>query len=658
MFEHLLKPGKIGNMALRNHVIMGPTETHFASSDGQVTQPEIDYYVQRAKGGVGLIVTHQMAGNTKLDPIDPYPRSLRLDDDAYIPMLSELTEAVHLEGAKIAPLVSPGGGAQALGTPYDTGSEGVYDISNVGASEIECPVAKRKVRKLTVEEIKKSVEVYGLCAKRAKMAGFDAFYIHAHYGYLVAQFLSPYFNDRDDEYGGSLENRARFLLELVESCKKNVGDDFPIIVRMAIDEYIGDAGRGVSESIEIAKMLEKAGVAAIDCAAGLYMTMELVCPTIYHEKGCFVHLAEAIKSAVNIPVITQGRLDPELAEQVLAEGKADFVTISRGMVAEPDWVNKIESGDVEGIRRCVSCNHCIGDRIINNLTIRCALNPVTGRESKYGDGVKVAVNKKNVAVIGAGPSGLETAYRLAMRGHNVNLYEKSEKLCGGQLKAAMTPPGKSVLGNIERFYNAQFSKMDNLNVHLNYEMTEEKIASLKCDAVVLATGGEPVVPRIPGLMLGEDIVTADDVLTGKSKVKGKVLIAGGGLVGVETAHYLREKGLEVGIIEMNSKIATNEEMLTRLTLMPIIEKSGIEVYTSHKIQKIEDNKVNVLDIITDEAKDLAFDSLVLAFGTRPVRNLEESIKANFKESYIVGDASSTGNIKNAIETGFFTALKI
>ena len=659
MFEHLLKPSKIGNMTLRNHVIMGPTETHFTSSDGQVTQPEIDYYVRRAKGGASLIVTHQIAGNTKLDPIDPYPRSLRLDDDAYIPMLCELTEAVHLEGAKIAPLVSPGGGAQALGTPYDNGSDGVYDIPNVGPSEIQCPVAKRKVRKLTVDEIKRSVEVYGLCAKRAKIAGFDAFYIHAHYGYLIAQFLSPYFNNRDDEYGGSLENRARFLLELVASCKKNAGHDFPIVVRMAIDEYIGDAGRGVDESVELAKMLEKAGVSAIDCAAGLYMTMELVCPTIYHEKGCFVHLAEAIKNAVNIPVITQGRLqDPELAEQVLADGKADFITLSRALIADPDWVNKIKADDQESIRRCISCNHCIGERIINNLTIRCTLNPTVGRESKYGDGIPMTANKKHVAVIGAGPAGLETAYRLVMRGHYVDLYEKSGELCGGQIKAAMNPPGKSVLGNIKRFYNAQFSKMNNLTIHLNYTMTEDKIASLQADAVVLATGGEPVVPRIPGLSLGENIMTADDVLIGKSKAKGKVLIAGGGQVGIETAHHLRNKGMEVGIIEMLTELAVNEEFLTRLTILPIIAESGIEVYTSHKIQKVENNKLTVLDLNNNETNELSFTTLVLAFGTKPVRYLEDSLKAKFQEYYLVGDANSTGNIQKAIESGFFTALKI
>ncbi|MBU3154401.1 FAD-dependent oxidoreductase [Clostridium estertheticum] len=659
MFKHLLEPGKIGNMTLRNHVIMGPTETHFATSDGQVTQREIDYYVRRAKGGVGLIVTHQIAGNTKLDPIDPYPRSLRLDDNAYIPMLCELTEAVHLEGAKIAPLVSPGGGAQALGTPYDSGSESVYDIPNVGPSEIQCPVAQKKVRKLTVDEIKKSVEVFGLCARRAKIAGFDAFYIHAHCGYLIAEFLSPYFNNRDDEYGGSLENRARFLLELVASCKKNAGDDFPIVVRMAIDEYIGEAGRGVEETVKLAKMLEKAGVAAIDCGAGLFMTMPLICPTIYHEKGCLVHLAEAIKNAVSIPVIAQGRLqDPELAEQVLADGKADFVSLSRAWIAEPDWVNKIKAGDQEGIRRCVSCNHCIGNRIFNNLTIRCALNPTVGRESKYGDGIPMAAKKKHVVVIGAGPAGLEVSYMLVMRGHSVDLYEKSGELCGGQIKAAMCPPGKSVLANIQRFYNAQFSKIKNLTVHFNYKMTEEKIASLHADAVVLATGGQPVIPKIPGLSLGENIVTADDVLIGKSEATGRVLVAGGGQIGIETAHYLREKGMEVGVVELLPELAMNEEPLTRLTILPIIAKSGIEVYTSHKIQKVENNKLTALDINNNETKKLSFDTLVLAFGTKPVRYLEDSLKSKFQEYYMVGDAVSTANIQKAIESGFFTALKI
>jgi len=370
-FSNLLAPGKIGTLNLKNHVIMGPTETLYASSDGEVTRPIIDYYVRRAKGGVGLIVLHSAQGNSKIDPIDPYPGSLRMDDNAYIPMLAQLTEEVHRAGAKIAALVSPGGGAQALGFPFDKGSQGICDVPNVGPSEKESLVARRKVRKLTIDEIHKSVEAMGLCAGRAKAAGFDAFYIHAVGGYLISEFMTPYFNDRDDEYGGSLENRMRFLLEIIASCQKYAGKDFPLVVRMSIDEYMGDAGRGIEESKKIGKMLEEAGVAAIDCSAGIFESMHMLIPPFYLPEGVLVPLAEAMKSAVNIPVITQGRLyDPELAEKILAEGKADFISLSRALICEPDWVKKVTAGDVKGIRKCITCNHCIGERVFNNL--RCA----------------------------------------------------------------------------------------------------------------------------------------------------------------------------------------------------------------------------------------------------------------------------------------------
>ncbi|MBQ9646772.1 MAG: FAD-dependent oxidoreductase, partial [Oscillospiraceae bacterium] len=470
--------------------------------------------MQRARGGAALITTHQMQGNTKLDPIDPYPRSARVDDDAFIPMLSELTEAVHMEGAKISVLLSPGGGAQALGVPYDAGSDGVNDIPNVAPGTVECPVAKKKVRKLTVEEIKKTVEVYGKSCGRAKRAGFDAITIHAHCGYLIAEFLSPYFNDRDDEYGGNLENRARFLLELIAACRQNVGANFPIIVRLAVDEGIGDAGRCLPETIELCKMLEKAGVDALDCGAGLFMTMPLICPTVYHEKGCFTSMTAEIKKAVSIPVIAQGRLqDPEVAERVLADGKADFVAIGRGWIAEPDWVNKVKAGDLEGMRRCISCDHCIGDRISGNMTLRCTLYAMAGREHRFLNGYPKAEVKKTVAVIGAGPAGMEAAYRLAMRGHTVDLYDKADALCGGsQMESASTPPWKDNLKNIPNFYAAQFKRFDNIRIHLGVEITKDNLDEIKTDAVILATGAVPIVPPIPGLRENKSVLTANEVL--------------------------------------------------------------------------------------------------------------------------------------------------
>ncbi len=633
MYKHLLATGQIGKMQVRNHVIMSPTETHFTNEDGTISWAEIEYYRRRAKGGAGLIVTHQVQGNTKIDPIDPYPRSARLDDDAYIPMMAELTEAVHLEGAKIGVLLSPGGGAQALGTPYDAGS--IENVKNVAPGTIECPVAQKPVRQLTVEEIHKSVEVFGKSCGRAKRAGFDAIFIHAHCGYLIAEFLSPFFNNRKDEYGGNLENRARFLMELIASCRENVGPNFPIVVRLAGDEYIGEEGRTIKETVELAKMMEAAGVDGIDCGGGMFKTMPLICPTIYHEKGIFIELAEQLKAAVNIPVITQGRLH------------------------DPDLINKIKTNDIEGIRRCVSCNHCIGDRICGNLTIRCALNALAGREHKYGDNIPRAEKKKNVVVIGAGPAGCEAAYQCALKGHEVNLYDKENSLCvGEQFHAATVPDRKEILLNIPRFYKAQFEKLENVTVHLNCEVTATDIEKLNADTVVLATGALPVVPGIPGVKDNDKVITAVDLLNGKVTAKGKVLVAGGGQVGVETAHTLRNQGFEVGVIEMQSSICADGELMTNFTLLPMIAESGIETYVSHKILKVNEKTITVLDMVKNEEKELEYDTFILALGMRPVNELKSALEGKVPQVLTIGSAAAPGNIKGSVEAGFNAALRI
>lgn len=566
-----------------------------------------------------------------------------------------------MEGAKISVLLSPGGGAQALGVPYDAGSDGVNDIPNVAPGTVECPVAKKKVRKLTVEEIKKTVEVYGKSCGRAKRAGFDAITIHAHCGYLIAEFLSPYFNDRDDEYGGNLENRARFLLELIAACRRNVGANFPIIVRLAVDEGIGDAGRCLPETIELCKMLEKAGVDALDCGAGLFMTMPLICPTVYHEKGCFTSMTAEIKKAVSIPVIAQGRLqDPEVAEKVLADGKADFVAIGRGWIAEPDWVNKVKAGDLEGMRRCISCDHCIGDRISGNMAIRCTLNAMAGREHRFLNGYPKAEIKKTVAVIGAGPAGLEATYRLAMRGHTVDLYDKADGLCGGsQMKSASTPPCKDNLKNIPNFYAAQFKRFDNIRIHLGVEITKDNLDEIKADAVILATGAVPIVPPIQGLRENKKVLTANEVLADGAPVTGKVVIAGGGQVGVETAHYLAEKGFkDVSVIEMMPELSIDGELMTKLTLHPLLEKAGVKSYVSHQIRKINESSVTVLDMAENREFDIEFDTLINALGKRPLADLEAPLREKFDQCIVIGDALQRSNICTGIEGGFFAALKV
>lgn len=660
MYEKLLEPAKLGNVKLKNHVVMAPTETHFCSTDGMITQKDIDYYVMRAKGGVGLIITTQIQGATKIDPIDPYPRSPRLDDNCYIPMMGELVDQVHEAGAKIAALISVGGGAQSNGKPYEAGLDGIREVKNVAPGTVACPVNGREVRQLTRDEIHQMVKVYGMSCLRAKKAGFDAVDIHAHGGYLLAEFLSPFYNNRTDEYGGSFENRTRVLFEIIDEVKKQCGPKFPIIVRFAADEGIGEAGRQLPESIELAKKLEAAGVTALDIGAGTAMSAPLICPTVYHPKATFTDYSKAIRDAVSIPVIVQGRLsDPEVAEQVLEEEKADFIAIGRGLVCEPDWVNKVKENRVEDIRRCLSCNYCHGERIMNSRTIRCTFNPIAGREWKYMDGIKKAENKKKVAVIGAGPAGMEAAYTAALRGHTVDLYDKADSLGkGDQLLAASTPPGKGDLNNITSFYSHAFEKLDNVTLHLGTEVDKDMILGLQADEIILATGGTPVVPPIPGVKDNPKVTTANDILLKRFKPEGRVVIAGGGQVGIETAHLLKEEGFDVDVLEMLPMMEADGEIMTKFTLLPMLMDEGVGLHVSHRIERVEKDAVVATDLKTGEEKEFAYDTFVLALGKRPDNPLEEVLQQSGRSCHSIGDADRPGNIAKAIDAGFTCAMNL
>jgi len=654
-YENLLKPGNIGKLELKNRIIFNPAETLYATVYGEVTQRIIDYYVRRAEGGTALAVVHSTQACTKLDPIDPFPNSLRVDDNAYIPMLFDLTEAVHQAGAKIAINVSAGGGAQASGFPYDRGLEGVKDIDNVGPTEKMSEVARKKVRRLSIDEIEKIIEVYGLAARRVKTAGFDAFYIHAFGGYLTAEFLSPRFNTRDDKYGKDFEGRLRFLLELIESCQKNA-PDFPLVVRISIDEFVPD-GRGVEDSIKIAKRLEEAGIDAIDASGGIYESMHMICPPVYLPKGCLVDLAAAIKKEVKIPVITQGKLyDPDIAEQVLREGKADFVAVVRGMLADPNWANKVRESQTDEIRKCISCNRCI-ERVVFGLPIRCVLNPVTGREGQFEEVPPKAPESKKVVVVGAGPGGMEAARVAAQRGHSVKLFEKTGELGGGQLKLATIPPSRDEILNIKEYYESQFKKLGNLKVVLNKEVTADDVVAEKSDVVVLATGASPLIPKMEGIN-NSNVVAAFDVLAGKTEVSGKVVIAGGGSIGVETADMLLEKGMDVTIVEMLDEIALDEELITRLTLLfGLQQKEGLKILTGHKIEKI--TKEGVVTVDKDSNKTtIPADYVVTALGTTPYNPIEKELEARVGKYYVIGDAKQSRKIGDAILEGFSVGYQI
>lgn len=658
-FPTLLSPFKIGNLEIKNRVVMGPTETLYATSDGEITDKIIDYYVERARGGCGLITVHSAQGATKVDKIDPYPGSIRVDDNMYVPMMAELTEAIHRAGAKCTINISTGGGAQSLGFPYDKGSQGVYSETRVAPGTLQSRFVGAPVRPLTVEEIHTMVDCFGWSCWNAKRAGFDAITIHAIGGYLISEFLTPWFNNREDEYGGSLENRYRLLHELIENVQAKCGKDFPIIVRWSVDEFLGDAGRGIEESKILAQWMERDGVAALDCEAAVFESVEWMIPTIYQPKATLAYLAKAIKDVVSIPVFAQGRIfDPEVAEEVLASGQADFVSLSREWIVEPNFVKKIETGDLDGIRKCINCNYCIGKRIFGQMPLRCTFNPIAGRESRFPRGnVGKAEEKKNVAIIGAGPAGLEAAYIAAQRGHNVDIYEASDRICGGQLLMASSSPSKDILSHIPEFFSVQLGRMDNVNIHLNCPITEQNIDSVKADTVLLATGADPLIPKIPGID-GENVKVAQDVLLKKSDVKGDVVICGGGQVGVETCIELLERGHKVSIIEMLPDVILKEELMTRIVMMKKLAAANVQILCSHKVSKISDGTVEAFDMTTGETKQIPCDTVVVAFGTKPVNKLKSILEDKFDNVVVIGDAKTPDTITNAIHDGFFAALDI
>ncbi len=653
-YPHIFQPGQIGTLKLKNRIIFNPCESHFATTEGEVTQRLIDYYVRRAEGGASMLVVHSAQACTKVDPNDTFAGSLRVDDNAHLPMLSELTEAVHRAGSKIAILVSTGGGASAMGFPYDRGREGTGEIQNVGVSNIESLVAKRKVRQLTVDEIRTIIELYGLAARRVMMAGFDAMYIHA-LNYLTAQFMSPLYNTRNDEYGGDFNRRMRFVLELIEACRKHVGPSFPLVIRMSIDECFPGA-RTLDETLKVVKMLEDAGINAIDASAGIYESMHMIIPPCYLPKGVLTDFAAAVKGAVKIPVITQGRLyNPQITDKVIADGKADFVQLARGLLADPYWVRKLEEGREDDVRLCITCNRCI-DRVLKGLSIRCATNPTVGRESEFAETPPKAEMPKKVVIIGAGPAGLEAARIAGLRGHQVTLVEKTGELAGGQYKLAANAPSKDEFMNLVKFYRNQFKKMKNVKVKFNTEATLKNISAEKPDVVILATGAKALIPDIEGINR-PNVFTNHDQLIWADQVKGRVAVIGGGCAGAGTADRLSDQGKDVCIVEMLEECAIDEELITRLTLLHKFGEKKVNIMARHKVKKITDAGVVAEDPDKKEVV-IPADYVIVAFGAVSYNPLEEEVRKKFKNCFVIGDAVKPRKIMDAVSEGFFIGNQI
>ncbi|HXZ38327.1 MAG TPA: FAD-dependent oxidoreductase [Thermodesulfobacteriota bacterium] len=644
--RYLFDPLRIGAMHVKNRLVMAPMGTNLASLEGKVTPSLVSYYQARARGGVGLIITDD---TTITSSAIYHPHGLRLDQDPLIQSWKELTQAVHVYGAKIAPqLVHPSFNAPSV----------FSGVQPVAASPIPSRRFREIPRELTVEEIKEIVRQFGEASRRAQEAECDAVQIHcAHMHHLLGGFLSPLYNKRTDTYGGSLEGRLRLPLEVIQHIRSKVGPGFPILVRISGDEFL-PGGQSLEESKQIASLLVEGGVDAIQVSAGTGNNFWVVVPPTGSPEAPNAFLAEQIKKEVNVPIICVGRIHhPWAAENLLKSGKADMVAMGRALVADPELPNKAARGDWDEIAPCVGDSMCL-TYVQMEERIRCLVNPMAGREEE--DPIPPAAIAKNVLVIGGGPAGMEAARVAAMRGHRVTLIERASKL-GGQLLVASFPPMKQEYTCLIQYLSHQVKKAG-VKVELNREADLALVSSLRPETIIVATGAVPFIPRdIPGFNR-ECVLTAWEVLAGRSLVGPKVVVVGGGKVGCETADFiahpaddLTPKGNQVTIIELQENIALDEKSMARSLLIRRLKEKGVGIILGGKVIEILPDGVKYVKEGREEALR-GMNHVVLAIGAVSENTWAQRITGI--PTFVIGDAKHPRNALESIAEGWEIGRKI
>lgn len=637
-FSHLFSPIKVGETVVKNRVFMPPISTNLADK-GYVTDALVAHYAARAKGGVGLIVTEV----TTVEPTYIYlPGDMSIHDDSFIPGWKKLTEAVHQYDCKILPqLFHPAYMAFPIpGTPR------LIAPSNVGPY-----YAKEAPRSVTKEELKVIIKQFGEAALRVKTAGADGVEIHAAHAHgLLGGFLSPLYNKRTDEYGGDISCRLRLTLEVIEEVRKMCGKDFIIDVRISGDEYT-DGGLNINDMIYVSKTLEKAGVDMLHVSGGTTIARGSSIPAPGTKMGSHALLSEEIKKHVSIPVATVGRItEPWIADELIANDKADICMIGRANLCDAQFVNKAMNGHVEDIRPCIGCLRCLTG-IMFGKRVSCTINPSLEIENE--DTIKEAEEKKNVLVIGSGPAGMEAAFVAHKRGHHVVLCEKDDKL-GGEINLAAVPIAKQDLTLVIKY---MAHKLEGVDVRLNTEVTLEMLKNeFKDYEVIAGTGASPIV--INPFTQFKSWMTADDVLAGRAFPGRKIVIIGGGSVGCETADYLAPlindlfpRNRDVTILEMANGVMMNESGPGRSLLVRRMMEKGVKIITSAKVDSVTETEINyTLDGVTHTIKDA--DTLIFAAGYKKNPAVEEMLEESGLNYHMIGDAHEIGNIKTAITEAY------
>lgn len=647
--EKLFTPGNIGKLEVKNRILQAPMGTFSYDDEGVPSQQTIDYFVERAKGGVGLIICHAVRASAE-SRVRGLPN---LYEDKYIPMMAKIADAIHAAGAKCALQMNHSGKAMT----YQTQGHGrPLESYAIGPSAIKYVKTGVIPREMSKEEIRRLVEQFSDTARRVMQAGYDMVELHAAHGYLMSSFLSPFTNRRTDEYGGSPENRARFICEILERIRDKAGPDFPVSVRFNGTDFL-PGGATIEDALIQAQMFEKGGANLLHVSAGAHENTEVQFLSYLWPDAYLAGLAAQIKKVVNIPVCTVGKLgDPRVAHKVLEEGKADFIALARPLLADPYWSRKVEEGRMDEINHCIYCNNCV-DRLLSVTKeakrLFCTVNPSLFREKDYA--IKRVSKPKKVMVIGGGIAGLEAAKVSAQRGHLVTLYEASGEM-GGAWGIASRQPGKENYRNlIEQLTKGL--KAAGVKIMMNQKVDLPFVKAENPDAVIVTTGAKPMVPDIPGAD-GPHVVQAVDVFLGKAKVGENVVVIGGRMVGMEAACCLAEKGKTVSLITLR-RLGENgkplEENIYR-TLRDKMIKYGIQIFSHTPALEIRPDGVFAND--GGNILWLPAETIVLAVGYKADNWLVKELKGIVSEIYTAGDCNSPRDGLEATREGMEVGLAV